>query len=65
MTRISHAAAGALCALAFVFFQPGALGQASSSAPGEAYPGRPVRIVNHTGPGGSIDLVARTLSQKL
>ena len=65
MTRINHAAAGVLCALAFASFQPSALAQATSSVSGQVYPNKPVRIVNHTGAGGSIDLVARTLSQKL
>jgi tripartite-type tricarboxylate transporter receptor subunit TctC len=53
MSALSRAILGAvLCVQAY-------------TACGQAYPGKPVHIVVQTGTGGSIDLVARMLAQKL
>ena len=55
----------ALCLQAAMLVQPAALAQSTSTASGQAYPSKPVHIVVQTGTGGSIDLVARLLGQKL
>jgi tripartite-type tricarboxylate transporter receptor subunit TctC len=39
--------------------------QTASSAPGPAYPSKPIRFIVGFPPGGATDLVARTISQKL
>ena len=56
MTR----AAFALAAIALPFVQPAAVAQSAA-----AFPTKPVHIVIQTGSGGSVDLVARLLAQKL
>ena len=35
--------------------------QATSTGSGQAYPNKPIRMINPFSPGGSLDLVARSL----
>jgi tripartite-type tricarboxylate transporter receptor subunit TctC len=39
--------------------------QAVSAGSGQGYPSKPVRLITPTGPGGSLDTMARVLAQKL
>ena len=57
--------AGILAALALALAPASVLGQAPSTAPGQAYPSRPVRIIVTVAPGGGNDFVARLAGQKL
>jgi len=53
----------ALCSL--VFFAGGALAQTHSASSGQAWPSKPVRIINPFPAGGGVDTFARPLSVKL
>ncbi|MCE9641666.1 MAG: tripartite tricarboxylate transporter substrate binding protein [Betaproteobacteria bacterium] len=52
-----------LCAVAHIAFAAGDLA-AQPVAPGGAYPGKPIRVIDAYPPGGSTDVVARILSTK-
>ena len=58
--------AGAVCANAAVA-QPSSTssGQAASTSSGHAYPNKPIRMIVISAPGGSTDLLSRTLGRSM
>ena len=61
----SRLAVHAAAALAFALAMPAAAQQASSTASGQAYPVKPIRIISPYPAGGTTDILARLVGAKL